>query len=97
MQTQVRVYQIRPGELEAFVDEWREHVVPLRRRFGFDVAGAWASEEDDTFTWVLTHDGDFAAADRAYYGSPERASLEPDPARHVLEPRAFRARPIALP
>jgi hypothetical protein len=97
MQTQVRVYRTQAGRLEAFVREWREHVVPLRRRFGFEVVGAWASEEDDTFVWVLAHEGDFAEADRAYYHSPERAALDPDPARLIAETRTFRARPTPLP
>ncbi len=94
METQVHVYRIAPGELDTFVEEWREKVAPLRRSFGFDVLGTWASEEDDTFLWVIAHDGDFATADRAYYSSPERAALEPDPARLIAEQRTFMARPI---
>ena len=95
MTTQVRIYRIKQAKLETFVGEWREHVVPLRRRFGFEVVAAWASEEDDTFVWVIAHDGDFASADRDYYASPERAALDPDPARHIDEPRAFSARAVA--
>jgi NIPSNAP protein len=97
METQVRVYRIKPGQLDAFVEEWREQMAPLRQRFGFEVVAAWASQEDDTFVWVLSHEGDFAAVDREYYMSPERAALDPDPARHILEPRAFRARPVPFP
>lgn len=96
MAVQVRVFRIKPGELDAFVEEWREQVLPLRRRFGFEVDAAWASEEDDTFVWVLRHDGDFEAADREYYLSPDREALDPDPARRIEEPRAFRARPVDL-
>jgi hypothetical protein len=95
--TQIRVYRLEPGAAEAFEREWREQVVPLRRKFGFEVLGAWASPEEDTFVWIIRHHGDFAAADRAYYLSPERAALDPDPARHILEPRAFFARPVELP
>ena len=73
-----------PGRLRDFVDEWRRLVVPLRRQFGFEVLEAWASEEDDTFAWLLAfHGEDFAAADAAYYESAERMALEPDPARLV--------------
>lgn len=98
MQTQVRVYTITPGELDAFVEEWRAGVVPLRRRFGFEVLHAWASLEDDTFVWVLGYEGDdWQAAERAYYDSPERRAMDPDPARRIATPRAFRARPVALP
>jgi NIPSNAP protein len=95
--TQVRIYRIKPGKLDAFVDEWRERVVPLRRQFGFEVLAAWASEEADTFVWILRHDGDYAAADREYYLSPERGALDPDPARLIEEPRAFTARSVPLP
>lgn len=94
MTTQVCVYRIEPGELDAFVEEWRDQVLPLRRRFGFEVVAAWASVEDDTFVWIVRHDGDFEAADREYYPSPERAALDPDPAKRIAEPRAFRARPV---
>ena len=97
MEAQIRIYAIQPGALETFVEEWRAHIAPLRRTFGFEILGAWASEVDDTFVWILSHDGDFAAADRAYYLSPERAALDPDPARHILDPRAFRVRPVAPP
>ena len=96
MQTQVRVYRVRPGELDGFVREWTELVVPLRRQFGFEIPAAWASEEDDSFVWVVGHPGDLVDADRAYYASPERAGLDPDPARHILESRAFLARPVEL-
>src|SRR5687768_17538992 len=95
MTTQVRVYRITPGELQTFVREWHEHIAPLRARHGFVVEHAWASEEEDTFVWVLRFDGDdWAAADRAYYDSDERLALDPDPARLVDEQRAFFARPV---
>jgi hypothetical protein len=97
MTTQVRIYRLRPGALAEFEREWRENVVPLRRQFGFQILGAWSNEGEHTFVWVIAHDGDFTAADRAYYLSPERAALDPDPARHILEPRAFLVRPVELP
>jgi hypothetical protein len=96
LQTQIRVYRIRPGELETFVREWREHLVPLRERYGFVVEHAWASVEDDTFAWVLRHDGDdWETDDRAYYESSARAALDPDPARLIESQTTFRARPLS--
>lgn len=98
MRYQLRIYTTKPGELARFVEEWRAQVVPLRRRFGFEVVTAWASEEDDTFVWVVGYDGDdWKAAERAYYESPERRGMEPDPARLLAEPRAVWARPAELP
>jgi hypothetical protein len=98
MQTHVRVYTVQPGMLDAFVEEWRAAVVPLRRRFGFEVAHAWASLEDETFVWVVTYDGeDWDAAEQAYYDSPDRRAIDPDPARHIQTPRDFAAKPVPLP
>lgn len=67
--------------MDEFVAVWARDVVPLRRRFGFTVLGAWRSDDADRFTWVIgAETGDFAAMDAAYYESPERAALPVDPA-----------------
>ncbi len=87
MQYQLRDYQITPGQVSQFVEEWREHVLPLRRAAGFEVVGAWWSEGTDRFVWVIAHPADFAEADRAYYDSPERAAVDPNPARLIEEAR----------
>ena len=96
MQSALRVYRIRPGELDAFVAEWRAAVVPLRRRLGFTVEHAWTSREADTFAWLLGYDGpqSWQAANAAYYDSPERAALDPDPARLIVEANEFRLEPV---
>jgi hypothetical protein len=95
--TQLRDYRIRDGELDRFVEEWRTSVAPLRRSKGFDIPGAWTIPEEQRFVWLLGHPGDwdeFAAADAAYYASPERASLHPDPARLITEQRTARLRDV---
>jgi hypothetical protein len=100
MELLLRIYTIRPGELDEWLREWREHVVPLRRAVGFELLGAWVSEsgadEAATFTWLLGYDGpgDIEAANAAYYDSPERRALEPDPARHIAEARQLHVRAV---
>jgi hypothetical protein len=96
METQIRIYRVRAGELERFVDEWQAHVRPLREQLGFRVLGAWASEEDDRFVWVLAYDGEdgLSAANARYYQSEERAALDPDPARLLEVTDEFGARPV---
>jgi hypothetical protein len=85
MRFQLRVYRIEDGQLDDFVREWRELVLPLRRHLGFSVLGPWVNREDSRFVWVVGYDGDIREADERYYRSPERGAMDPDPARLVVE------------
>ncbi len=86
MTSQLRMYQAKAGELDAFVQEWREKIVPLRRKFGFRVEGAWSIPSKSEFIWIIGYDGPegFEARDAGYYASPERKAVSPDPARHLI-------------
>ena len=97
MELYLRIYEITPGAMSAWLEEWQAQVVPLRRRLGFTVVGAWASDEANTFAWLLGYDGveGIEAANAAYYASPERAALDPDPARHIAAARQFPVRALA--
>jgi hypothetical protein len=96
MELVLRIYTIHPGAMDAWLEEWREQVVPLRRSLGFTMLGAWVSDDADTFTWLLGYDGPggIETANAAYYASPERAALDPDPARHIAEARQLPVRVI---
>jgi hypothetical protein len=87
MQFQLREYTIEAGRLDDFVREWRELVLPLRLSLGFNVFGPWVEREASRFVWIVGFDGDIRAADDAYYESPERAAMDPDPARLVADRR----------
>lgn len=80
--SQLRIYTIEAGKMDVWLDGWTRGVLPLRRKFGFRIDGAWVVEGADTFVWILTYDGPdgFQARDDAYYDSEERKSLQPDPA-----------------
>jgi hypothetical protein len=100
MVTELRDYRIVEGSVHRFVDEWRTGIAPLRRRNGFTIDGAWTVDDESRFVWLLTHPGDwdaFGAADRSYYASPERAALDPDPARLIEEQRIVRLSEVPLP
>jgi hypothetical protein len=84
---QLRMYLVEPGRMDDWVDEWRAHVLPLRESMGFEVLGPWAGE-GDRFVWLIGHE-DLEAADAAYYTSPERAALQPDPARLLVDVQTF--------
>jgi hypothetical protein len=100
MTTQLRNYRIRAGELDRFVEEWQATLAPLRRSIGFEIPAAWTVPEEDRFLWLLEHRGDWDAfdeADAAYFASPGRASIDPDPARLIEEQRTLRLTGVTLP
>lgn len=68
--------------MDAWIREWRAHVLPLRLAKGFDVVGPWVRREENLFVWLVGHD-ELEDANDAYYASPERAMLVPDPTRHL--------------
>ncbi len=86
MEYQLREYDVKEGELADFVGEWREKIRPLRLKFGFRVVGAWFVESENKFFWIIGWDGpkgSFKEADSKYATSPDRKSIEPNPARHL--------------
>lgn len=82
---QLRIYTIRHGEMGEWLEEWRALIAPLRRQHGFEVVGAWTTDDSDLFVWILRYSGpkSWAEADAGYYQSPGRAAMNPDPARHI--------------
>ena len=88
MVTELRDYRIVDGSLDQWVEEWRSRIAPIRRDLGFSIERAWTVVDDSRFVWLLSNAGDwdaFEAADRAYYDSPQRTSLDPNPARLIVE------------
>jgi len=88
MISQLRLYTINKGKLDDFVKAWAEGVYPLRLKHGFNIEAAWVIKERNEFVWILTYDGpeDWATQEAAYYASPERAALDPDPAQWIAQP-----------
>ena len=84
MYRELRVYTVKPGVMEAWLAEWREHVLPLRLKLGFSIPAAWVVETENRFVWLLEYGGDdYETANEAYYASPERQAVEPEPTRHL--------------
>jgi hypothetical protein len=85
MATQVRIFSIRAGQMDNFLQAWVAGVYPLRLAHGFSIDGAWVIPERNQFIWILRYDGpeDWEIKDRAYYASTERISLEPDPVQYI--------------
>ena len=89
--TQLRRYEVIEGELDEFI-LWWQTIVQIREQYGFHVVFACVDAERSEFTWIVEHEGDFAAAEQSYLASPERSrAFEGTPQRvvasHVAEVR----------
>ena len=85
MVIQLRTYTINRGALKEFAAEWESMLKPLRLKLGFKIEGAWTMEATNQFVWIMSYDGPEAwdTLERAYFESPERHAMTPDPARHI--------------
>jgi hypothetical protein len=89
--TQLRIYTINRGRLFQFAEEWQEKIRPLRQELGFRIDGAWLLEETNQFVWLLSYDGPeaWATLDNAYYASPKRLAMDPNPARLIARAEEY--------
>lgn len=90
-ESQLRIYRIKEGKMDEWLSGWTRGVLPLRRKFGFRIDGAWIARGQGTFIWILSYDGPggFAERDAAYYDSEERKSMRPDPARLIEKAETY--------
>nr|MDT0660908.1 NIPSNAP family protein [Micromonospora sp. DSM 115978] len=84
--TQIRTYLVRPERLGEWVDRWRTLVVPMRRRFGFEVHGSWVDRERGEHIRVISYDGagSFEEANACYWASAEREAMGLDPSQLLI-------------
>src|SRR6266511_19225 len=85
--SQLRMYRIAEGRLAEFVQQWLAGVVPLRRKMGFTVDGAWTVRGEDRFVWIVSYEGEesFETKNEEYSASSERKALDPNPADLIEE------------
>lgn len=88
MVSQLRIYTINKGKLDDFVAGWKKFVHPLHYKFGFTIDRADVIRERNELVWIVSYDGsmeEWKAKQEAYYSSPERKSVNPDPAQHIAK------------
>jgi hypothetical protein len=87
VEIELRDYRIRHGQMDAWIAAWKSGIVPLREKAGFHIIGAWVDRQNDRFLWLIGYAGagEFETANNRYYSSPERESLQPNPAELIEE------------
>ncbi|MEU2773305.1 NIPSNAP family protein [Streptomyces sp. NPDC007162] len=85
--TQLRTYTVRDGLLDEWAQRWREEIVPLRLKLGFEIGGAWSDPEHSQFIWLISYDGPetFAERNALYWSSPEREAMGLNPDDYLVQ------------
>lgn len=93
---QMRIYTIQEGQMDQWLELWRSGVKPIREKVGFRVPQAWVVAQENKFVWLLSYEGPgtFAEHDAAYFASPERKALDPDPATLIIHSEQWFVTPI---
>lgn len=82
MASQLRIYDIRPGDMDEFARKVAEDIFPVRRAHGFTIDGPWQTDENQ-YVWIVHHDGDFDEAVEGYVNDPARKDLAWDPMDYI--------------
>jgi len=82
MEYQLRMYQVKDGQMEPFLGVFPA-VVEARRAVGFEVLGAWMIPEENQFIWIVGAENGIEATSERYYTSEQRKAIEPEPAKLI--------------
>ncbi len=80
MEYQLRIYEVKDGQMGAFLGIFPA-VVEARRAVGFEVLGAWTIPEKNQFIWIVGAEDGIEATSERYYASEQRRAIEPEPAK----------------
>lgn len=83
--SQLRIYTINRGQMEAFLKVWEASIRPLRMKVGFTIDGAWVFAKENKFMWIASYHGpeDWKVKETEYFNAPERKAMLPDPAQFI--------------
>lgn len=81
MIVQLRIYTIKEGLMDEWLEYFQTKLAPLSNEFGISVLRGWVSRETNEFVWMRGFDGpeSVEAQELAYYNSPGRRALGDEP------------------
>ncbi|WBL19026.1 hypothetical protein [Citricoccus sp. NR2] len=95
--TWMRRYTTDPERIEEFIDFLTSRVIPVRESRGFIIEQGWVNPEGTQLTWFVSYEGspeDFAAAEKAWEESEDRAQVFADAPAYVTAKDLQQARQI---
>ncbi len=73
MHYQLRTYTVNRGMMDQWVQHFNDIIVPLQRKYGMPVEGAWVNEDQNQFVWIRSFQdaSEVESKEAAFYASPE--------------------------
>ena len=97
--TQLRRYDIQPGEMNRFLDWFTGPLMVARAAHGFHPESAYVDALENTVVWVVSREGteeEFLAAEKVYEQSPERVLAFESYPGTIVAKHASIVRPISV-
>jgi hypothetical protein len=77
MLSQIRIYTINKGEMDAFLKHFKE-VMAVHERIGVPIVGTWVNRPQNEFIWVRTYKdkADLEAKGKAFQAEVASAGIK---------------------
>jgi len=78
MLSQIRIYTINKGEMDAFLKHFKEEIMVLHERIGLPIVGTWVNRPQNEFIWVRTYTdkADLEAKGKAFQAAVAAAGIK---------------------
>ena len=55
MLSQIRIYTINKGEMDAFLKHFKEGIMGVHERIGLPIVGTWVNRAQNEFIWIRSY------------------------------------------
>ena len=78
MLAQIRIYTINSGQMDAFLKQFKEEVLPLHETAKWPVVSYWVNRPQNEFIWIRTHAdaADLEAKTKAFQDARAAANIQ---------------------
>jgi hypothetical protein len=78
MLSQIRIYTINKGEMDAFLKHFKEEIVPVHEKIGVPIVGTWVNRAQNEFIWVRNYKdkADVEAKGKAFQAEVAAAGIK---------------------
>ncbi len=78
MLAQIRIYTINNGDMDKFLKQFEEEVIPLHETARWPVVSTWINRPQNEFIWIRTHSdaADLEAKTKAFQDARAAANIQ---------------------